>query len=55
MSKLLSAATLMVVGLVVLIAACPTITYLTNVLIPLVLVVGFIAAMLRLVWFYTRD
>ncbi len=42
-------------GLVVLTAAGPTIVALVNHLVPLILVVGILAAVLRVVWFYTRD
>ena len=50
MSKL----ALFVIGLVVLIAAGPTIVAVMHAAIPLVLVVGVIALMARAVWFYTR-
>lgn len=45
---------LIVVGLVALIAAGPTLACLADALVPLVLVVGIVVAVLRVVWFYTR-
>ncbi len=42
------------VGLVVLVAAGPIIVCLARALVPLVLVIGVVAAVLRAVWFYTR-
>lgn len=54
MNKLVQALVLGVVGLVVLVAASPTITKLAGALIPLVLVVGVVVALLKCVWFYTR-
>ncbi len=43
----------LVVGLVVLVAAGPTLVCLAAALLPLVLVLGILAVALRLVWFYT--
>lgn len=46
--------TVAVVGLVVLVAAGPTVVAVLHALVPLVLVLGIIAALGRAVWFYTR-
>ncbi|MGD0453448.1 MAG: hypothetical protein ABSB69_07605 [Solirubrobacteraceae bacterium] len=54
MNKLLQAALLGIVGLVVLTAAAPTITQIIKAIVPLVVAIGIVAAVLRLVWFYTR-
>lgn len=54
MTKLLSTLVLVVVGLMMLSAAGPTIAHLVNALVPLVLVIGVVGAVLRVVWFYTR-
>jgi hypothetical protein len=54
MTKLHSTLLAVVVGLVALSAAGPTIAHLIHALVPLVLVVGVVSAILRLVWFYTR-
>lgn len=43
-----------VVGLVVLIAAAPTIVAVIHALIPLIAVAGVVAMVARAVWFYTR-
>jgi hypothetical protein len=53
-SKLIQVLVLVIVGLVVVVAAGPTITKLAGVLVPLVLVVGVVVALLKCVWFYTR-
>ena len=55
MSKLVHVLTLGIVALVVLTAAAPTIARLITALVPLVLVVGIVAAVLRLVHYYTRP
>jgi hypothetical protein len=52
-TKLPSTLVTIVLGLVVLSAAGPTIAHLIHALVPLVLVVGVVGAVLRLVWFYT--
>lgn len=54
MTKLLSTLTIVVLGLVALAAAGPTLARLIAALVPLVLVVGVVAAVLRVVWTYTR-
>jgi hypothetical protein len=53
-NKLIQGILLILVGLVVLAAASPTLTRLIGALVPLVMVVGIVVAVLRLVWFYTR-
>jgi hypothetical protein len=50
----LSTVLLVVVGLVALSAAGPTLARLIAALVPLVLAVGIVVAVLRVVWFYTR-
>jgi hypothetical protein len=45
---------LVVVGLVVLLAAGPTIVAVIHAVIPLVAVAGVVAMVARVVWFYTR-
>ena len=55
MNKLISALSLGVVGLVILAAAAPTIVCLSNAVIPLIVVIGVVAIVLRLAWFHTRD
>jgi hypothetical protein len=55
MSKLVGALVLGIVGLATLAAAGPTLTRLTSALVPLVLVFGIVAAVLRLTWSYTRK
>lgn len=42
------------VGLVVLTAATPALARLTHSLVPLIVTLGVIAAVLRVVWFFTR-
>jgi hypothetical protein len=54
MTKLLSTLTMVVMGLVALAVIGPTLTRLISALVPLVLVVGVLAAILRVVWTYTR-
>lgn len=54
MNKLIQALLLVIVGLVVLAAAGPTLAKLAGALIPLVLVVGVVGALLKWVWFYIR-
>jgi hypothetical protein len=53
MNKLVSTLALAIVGLVVLAAASSTLTRLAGALIPLALVVGIVAALLRWVWWLT--
>jgi hypothetical protein len=43
-----------ILGLVVLAAASPTLIKLAGALVPIALVVGVVIALLRCVWFYTR-
>ena len=54
MTRLLQAAGLLVVGLVVLTAATPALARLAHALVPLIVTLGVIAAVLRVVWFFTR-
>lgn len=54
MNKLLPTLLFVIVGLVALVDAGPTLAHLIGALVPLVLVVGVVVAVLRLVWFYTR-
>jgi hypothetical protein len=54
MNRLASTVLLVIVGLVALADAGPTLTLLVGALVPLVLVVGVVVAVLRVVWFYTR-
>ena len=54
MNKLIPTVLLVIVGLVALADAGPTLAHLIGALVPLVLVVGVVVAVLRLVWFYTR-
>ncbi|MHB8817101.1 MAG: hypothetical protein ACYDAE_28080 [Steroidobacteraceae bacterium] len=54
MNKLISLATMGLVGLVVFLAAVPTLVRLVSAATPLVLVLGIVAAVLRAVWFFTR-
>jgi hypothetical protein len=53
-NKLIPTVLLVIVGLVALADAGPALARLIGALVPLVLVVGVVAAVLRLVWFYTR-
>ncbi len=54
MNRLIQSTLLGIVGLVVLVAASPTLLKLAGALIPLVLAVGVVVALLKCVWFYTR-
>lgn len=54
MNKLIQALVLVLVGLVVLVAASPTITRLAGALITPIVACGIVVALLRCVWFYTR-
>ena len=54
MTKLVSTLAILILGLVALAAVGPRIAQIINALVPLVLVVGIVAAVLRAVWFYTR-
>jgi hypothetical protein len=45
---------ILMLGLIALGAVGPSIAAILNALVPLVLVVGIVAAVLRAVWFYTR-
>jgi hypothetical protein len=53
-NKLLSTLMVVVAGLVVLAAAGPTATKFIQACVPLALVLGIVAAVLRVVWWYTR-
>jgi hypothetical protein len=55
MNKLISAISFAVLGLVALAIAGPMLTRLASALVPLVLVVGVVAAVLRLIWSHTRK
>jgi hypothetical protein len=55
MSRLVRATLLIVAGLVALSVAAPAITALIRALVPLVLVVGIVAAVLQLVRYLTRE
>ena len=55
MTRLSTVLALGVVGLVVLVVAGPTLSALVDQLVPLVVTVGVVAALFRLVWFYTRT
>jgi hypothetical protein len=54
MNKPMQTASLVLVGLVVLAAASPALIKLAAALVPLVLVIGVVAAVLRMVWAATR-
>jgi hypothetical protein len=54
-SKLVTALAVSIGGLVVLATVGPTLTRLIGALVPLVLVAGIVAAVLRLTWSYTRK
>ncbi len=45
----------LVVGLVVLVAAGPTLVCLVQAALPLVVALGVVVALLRVVWFLTRS
>jgi hypothetical protein len=53
-SKLIQALLLTLVGLAVLAAASPALTKLIHSAVPLLAVGGLLAAVIRIVWFYTR-
>jgi hypothetical protein len=53
-TKFLSTLVLVIVGLAALAAVGPALAKLVTALVPLVLVLGIVAAVLRLVWWYTR-
>lgn len=54
MTKPVQLVVALVVGLVALAAAGPTLARLFHAAVPLVLVVGVVVAVLRVVWWYTR-
>jgi len=54
MTKLVSTLAILILGLVALAAVGPRIAQIINALVPLVLVVGIVATVVRAVWFYTR-
>ncbi len=54
MTKAVQTLALAAVGLVAIAAVGPALARLVSALVPLVLVVGVVAAVLRTVWFYTR-
>lgn len=54
MTKLLSTLAIVIVGLAALAVAGPVLTQLIHSLVPLVLASGIVAAVLRIVWTYTR-
>ena len=54
MNNLISALVVLVAGLAALAVAGPALARLAGALVPLVLVVGIVAAVLRLVWAHTR-
>jgi hypothetical protein len=54
MTKLVSVLLAVLMIVVALAAVGPRIAQIINALVPLVLVVGVVAAVLRVVWFYTR-
>jgi hypothetical protein len=54
MTKVVSTLAILILGLVALGAVGPRVAQIINALVPLVLVVGIVAAVLRAVWFYTR-
>jgi energy-converting hydrogenase Eha subunit C len=54
MNKLIQAAALGVLGLVVVAAASRALIALAGALVTPILVVGIVVALLRCVWFYTR-
>lgn len=55
MSKLLPTVALVVFGVAVLAMVEPALARLVHALVPLVLVAGIVAAVLRLVWWHTRH
>jgi hypothetical protein len=54
MTRLIQVGLVGIVGLAALITAGPTILRLVQALVPLVLVIGVMAIVLRVVWVYTR-
>lgn len=54
MTKLVSTLAILVLGLVALGAVGPRVAQLLGALVPVILVTAITAAVLRLVWFYTR-
>jgi hypothetical protein len=54
MTKLVSTLAILILGLVALGAVGPRIAEIINAMVPLLLVGGIVAAVLRAVWFYTR-
>jgi hypothetical protein len=52
-NRLLGTLTLLMVGLVALVAAGPTLVALVNALVPLVLVIGVVVGLLRALFFFT--
>ncbi len=54
MTKFISTLAIIMLGLVVLGAASHGIAQLLGALVPVILVAGIVAGLLRLVWFYTR-
>lgn len=55
MNRLVSLVAFGVVGLAALAVASPALARLISALVPLVLVAGIVAVVLRLVWSYTRK
>jgi hypothetical protein len=55
MNKAAQTGLLVIVGLVALVTAGPTITRIVQALVPLVLVVGMVVAILQLVRYFTRS
>ena len=55
MTKFLSTLAIVVLGLAALAAVGPALAKLVTAFVPLVLVAGILAAVLRLVWWYTRH
>jgi hypothetical protein len=54
MTKLISSLAIVIVGLAALALAGPALTRLIHSLVPLIVAGGIVAAMLRVVWAYTR-
>jgi len=54
MTKLLSTLVLLVLGVAAIAVAAPSLAKLVAAAVPLVLVLGIVAAVLRVVWFLTR-
>jgi hypothetical protein len=55
MTKLISMIVVVILGLVAVGAVAPSIAVIFNALVPLVLVIGVVAAVLRIVWWRTRG